>query len=87
MSSKFSFLKKQPAQKAPAAKQTEEKAPRATRGKRNSSDYVQLLAYIKRETRNRLDDALYEEKKRGHKLEISELVDDLLNEWLNSRHS
>jgi hypothetical protein len=98
--SKFSFLTKKetPAAEARPAK-GEGKQTRAANkkgaarksaaetgtGKRNSKDYVQLLAYIKKDTRTRLDIAIIKEKARGNKIEISSLVDELINGWLKSQ--
>lgn len=83
--SKFKFLQKPRADSKAKAEIEAQRPTRNTGAKRGNDDYVQLLAYVRKETRGDLDVALAEEKREGRKIEISELVDDLLQKWLKSR--
>jgi hypothetical protein len=49
-------------------------------GKRSDSDYRQVSAYVRRDTYRRVKLALLEEER-----EFSELVEGLLQHWLESR--
>jgi hypothetical protein len=49
-------------------------------GKRSDSDYRQVSAYVRRDTYQRVKLALLEEER-----EFSELVEELLRRWLESR--
>ncbi len=51
-----------------------------TAGKRSDSDYKQVSAYIRRDTHLKVKLALLQEGR-----EFSELVEELLTEWLASR--
>ncbi len=52
----------------------------ARRGKRSNDEYRQVSAYIRKDTHRRTKMALLEENR-----EFSELVEELLQYWLNSR--
>jgi hypothetical protein len=52
-------------------------------GKRDNQEYTQASAYIRKDTHRRVKAALILE---GKGREYSELVEELLNEWLNSRN-
>ena len=54
------------------------------RGKRSNPDYEQVTAYIKRETYKQTKIALLQQEKID---DFSELIEQLLNEWLNTRTS
>lgn len=60
---------------SPAAKQKGR-----PRGKRSDPDYEQVTAYVRRETYRKTKIALLQ---RGDQREFSDLVEALLNEWLN----
>ena len=49
-------------------------------GKRSDSDYRQVSAYVRRDTYQRVKLALLEEER-----EFSELVEELLQHWLEAR--
>jgi hypothetical protein len=49
-------------------------------GKRSDSDYRQVSAYVRRDTYQRVKLALLEEER-----EFSELVEELLQHWLETR--
>jgi hypothetical protein len=54
------------------------------RGKRSNPDYEQVTAYIKRETYRNTKIALLQQ---GNNQEFSELVEQLLSEWLSTQKS
>lgn len=54
------------------------------RGKRSNPDYEQVTAYIKRETYRNTKIALLQQ---GDNQEFSELVEQLLSEWLSTQKS
>jgi hypothetical protein len=54
------------------------------RGKRSNPDYEQVTAYIKKETYRNTKIALLQQ---GNNQEFSELVEQLLNEWLSTQKS
>lgn len=54
------------------------------RGKRSNPDYEQVTAYIRRDTHRTVKMALLTE---GGNREFSELVEELLNEWLSTQKS
>ncbi len=54
------------------------------RGKRSNPDYEQVTAYIKRETYRNTKIALLQQE---NKQEFSELVEQLLSEWLSTQKS
>ena len=51
-----------------------------TGGKRSDSDYRQVSAYIRKDTHQQVKIALLQEER-----EFSELVEELLRDWLESR--
>lgn len=51
-----------------------------TGGKRSNDEYRQVSAYVRKDTHRRVKMALLEEDR-----EFSELVEELLNDWLDSR--
>ncbi len=67
-----------------AGSEIQEEAGQAARlrggGKRSDSDYRQVSAYVRRDTYRRVKLALLEENR-----EFSELVEELLQHWLESR--
>ena len=65
----------QPAEKAERKART----PKGT-AKRDDPDYKQALAYVRRDTHKRVMGALIEDER-----EYSELVEELLTEWLKRR--
>lgn len=80
------FSAKPPKAKKPAAKQAENpkahekheiKAEREKRvGKRSHPDYAQVTAYVRKDTHEEVMHAIYKRR------EFSELVEELLIEWL-----
>jgi hypothetical protein len=54
------------------------------RGKRSNPDYEQVTAYIKRETYRNTKIVLLQQ---GNNQEFSELVEQLLSEWLSTQKS
>ncbi len=57
-----------------------EPTPSARAGKRSNDEYRQISAYIRKDTHRRVKIALLEEDR-----EFSELVEELLSEWLELR--
>lgn len=55
------------------------------KAKRSDPDYEQVTAYIKRNTHTAAKIELLKSSQNGEKQEFSELVQDLLEQWLNSR--
>lgn len=55
-------------------------------GKRSDPDYEQVTAYIKSATYTDVKIELLEEGKKGPKREFSELLQELLEEWLQGRN-
>ncbi|MDA2933230.1 hypothetical protein MYX82_02690 [Acidobacteria bacterium AH-259-D05] len=53
-----------------------------SRGKRSHPDFQQITAYIRKETHQKVKIALLQE---GEGREFSELVEELLGNWLESR--
>ena len=51
-----------------------------TGGKRSNDEYRQVSAYVRKDTHRRVKMALLEQDR-----EFSDLVEELLNEWLDSR--
>lgn len=83
MSSKFSGLFN--ARRKVEADASEQKRGRGrprghAGGKRDDADYTQASAYIRKETHRKVKAALIDEEK-----EYSELIEELLTEWLQSR--
>jgi hypothetical protein len=70
-----------PPSPAPALPPAPKKRGRPS-GKRSDADYVQVTAYIHKDTHRDVKIALL---KSGGEKDFSELVDDLLAEWLKSR--
>ena len=66
----------------PAAPPVQRRRGRPAGGKRNDPDYEQVTAYVRRDIHRRVKIALLQE---DQKLEFSELVDDLLAQWLRTR--
>jgi hypothetical protein len=73
--------------RASSAAQPEPREPRQTtkasgvgRGKRSDADYRQVSAYVRRDTYQKVKIALLEEDR-----EFSDLVEELLEGWLESR--
>ncbi len=59
----------------------EARTPRAAGvGKRSDDDYRQVSAYIRKDTHRRVKIALLQEER-----EFSELVEELLSDWLTAR--
>jgi hypothetical protein len=54
--------------------------PTVRAGKRSNDEYRQISAYIRKDTHRRVKIALLEQDR-----EFSELVEELLGEWLESR--
>ncbi len=57
-----------------------ERTPTGKAGKRSNDEYRQISAYIRKDTHRRVKIALLAEDR-----EFSELVEELLSEWLESR--
>lgn len=55
------------------------------KGKRSDPNYEQVTAYIRKETHTATKIALLEDSQNGQKREFSELIQDLLEQWLKSR--
>jgi hypothetical protein len=55
------------------------------KAKRSDPDYEQVTAYIKRNTHTTVKIELLKNSQNGEKREFSELVQDLLEQWLSSR--
>jgi hypothetical protein len=55
------------------------------KGKRSDSNYEQVTAYIRKETHTAVKIELLKESQNGQKQEFSELIQELLDEWLKSR--
>ena len=66
----------------PAAHPPEKRRGRPPGGKRNDPDFEQVTAYIRKDIHRRVKIALLNE---NQKMEFSELVDQLLNGWLQTR--
>ena len=71
-----------PPSPAPAAADTAPKKRGRPSGKRSDADYVQVTAYIQKDTHREVKIALL---KSSDGLDFSELVDNLLAGWLKSR--
>ena len=93
MSSKFKGLldaakAKEPEEQEPEVNQPqiveETEPPKRGRpkGKRSHPDYEQVTAYIKKDTYQEIKITLLRE---GQKREFSELIQELLDDWLKSR--
>lgn len=54
------------------------------KAKRSDPDYEQVTAYIKRNTHTAVKIELLKNSQNGEKREFSELVQDLLEQWLSS---
>jgi len=68
----------------PAPVETKPQKSGRPRGKRSNPDYEQVTAYIKRETYRNTKIALLQQE---NKQEFSELVEQLLTEWLSTQKS
>ncbi len=68
----------------PAPAETTSQKSGRPRGKRSNPDYEQVTAYIKRETYRNTKIALLQQRDNQ---EFSELVEQLLNEWLSTQKS
>ncbi|MFN6572006.1 hypothetical protein [Dendronalium sp. ChiSLP03b] len=55
------------------------------KAKRSDPDYEQVTAYIRRDTHTTVKIELLKDAQTGEKQEFSELVQDLLEQWLKSR--
>ena len=55
------------------------------KGKRSDSNYEQVTAYIRKDTHTAVKIELLKESQNGQKREFSELIQELLDEWLKSR--
>ncbi|MBE9052789.1 hypothetical protein IQ243_20645 [Nostocales cyanobacterium LEGE 11386] len=64
--------------------QTEPKRGRP-KGKRSDSNYEQVTAYIRKDTHTAVKIELLKESQNGQKQEFSELIQELLDEWLKLR--
>jgi hypothetical protein len=83
-------LEPEPAPPAqPEITPTQEPAPKKrgrAPGKRSDPNYELVGAYIKKTTYTAVQDALWQESRRaGRKKEYSDLVEELLSEWLNNQ--
>ena len=65
--------------------QTEPPKRGRPKAKRSDPDYEQVTAYIKRNTHTAVKIELLKSSQNGEKREFSELVQDLLEQWLNLR--
>jgi hypothetical protein len=65
--------------------QTEPPKRGRPKAKRSDPDYEQVTAYIKRNTHTAVKIELLKDSQNGEKREFSELVQDLLEQWLNLR--
>ncbi|MEA5574646.1 hypothetical protein [Calothrix sp. UHCC 0171] len=77
--------KQKPSEKPIQAKPTETTEPKKMgrpKGKRSDPDYEQVTAYIKSGTYTNVKIELLKE---GQKREFSELIQELLDDWLDSR--
>jgi hypothetical protein len=59
-----------------------QKTEKRTTGKSSSSDYAQVLTYIKRDTHREVKKALLDDLKSR---DLSELVEELLTNWLTKK--
>lgn len=88
MSSKFKGLLDAAREREPEPEpqpQPEQPLPKGRpRGKRSNPDYEQVTAYIRRDTHRAVKMALLQE---GESREFSELVEELLAEWLSTQKS
>lgn len=88
MSSKFKGLLDAAREREPEPEhipQPEQPLPKGRpRGKRSNPDYEQVTAYIRRDTHRAVKVALLQE---GESREFSELVEELLTEWLSTQKS
>jgi hypothetical protein len=66
----------------PAERPAERRGPGRPRGKRSDPEFVQTTAHIRRETHRAVKIALLQE---GQGREFSELVEELLGNWLRSQ--
>lgn len=69
---------------APAAESTS----RTTTGKKSDPRYKQVTAYVRKDLHRHVTDALYDEvrgREDAKRKEFSELVDELLEQWLKTR--
>ncbi len=94
MSSKFKSLldaakgkeseEQEPEVNQPQLVEEAEQSPKRGRpkGKRSHPDYEQVTAYIKKDTYQEIKISLLRE---GRKREFSELIQELLDDWLKSR--
>ena len=55
------------------------------KGKRSDSNYEQVTAYIRKSTHAAVKIELLKNSQKGAKQEFSELIQELLEEWLKSR--
>lgn len=55
------------------------------KGKRSDSSYEQVTAYIRKDTHTSVKIELLKQSQNGQKREFSELIQELLDEWLKSR--
>jgi hypothetical protein len=78
---KFDDLMKAAREPQSAEGKSASQFPRTTTGgKRSDSDYRQVSAYIRKDTHQQVKIALLQEER-----EFSELVEELLRDWLESR--
>ena len=72
------------AEPTPAAESTS----RTTTGKKSDPRYKQVTAYVRKDLHRHVTDALYDEargREDAKRKEFSELVDELLEQWLKNR--
>lgn len=70
----------------PAASPERRRRGRPAGGRRSSSDYVPITGYIQKDLYFDVDIALAQEAKtRGERREYSELIEELLARWVESR--
>jgi hypothetical protein len=77
--------KQSAAKNQPVAKPEPQPKGGRPKGKRSHPDYEQITAYIRKDTHTAVKIALLEDGQKGEKHEFSELIQELLEQWLQSR--
>jgi hypothetical protein len=77
--------KQSAAKNQPVAKPEPQPKGGRPKGKRSHPDYEQITAYIRKDTHTAVKIALLEDSQKGEKHEFSELIQELLEQWLQSR--
>ena len=73
---------------APEPAPAVESTSRTTTGKKSDPRYKQVTAYVRKDLHRHVTDALYDEargREDAKRKEFSELVDELLEQWLKNR--